>query len=107
MLSSSFLLPLHALPLLNAFLNSLSAVLLCGGYIAIRRRCVSLHKTCMLGLCDLDAVPHPPTSYPLPYRLKPSLAREHTAGLFHDPDFSHDSGSRDCASGIAHPDPEA
>jgi uncharacterized membrane protein YozB (DUF420 family) len=48
MLSSSSLLPLHALPLLNAILNSLSAVLLCSGYIAIRRRCVSLHKTCML-----------------------------------------------------------
>jgi uncharacterized membrane protein YozB (DUF420 family) len=48
MLSSSSLLPLHALPLLNAFLNSLSAVLLCSGYVAIRRRWVSLHKTCML-----------------------------------------------------------
>src|SRR6266853_2567820 len=48
MLSSSSLLPLHTLPLLNAVLNSLSAVLLCSGYIAIRRRCVSLHKTCML-----------------------------------------------------------
>ena len=48
MLSSSPLLPLHALPLLNAILNSLSAVLLCSGYIAIRRRRVSLHKTCML-----------------------------------------------------------
>src|SRR4029450_4933787 len=48
MLPSSSPLPLHALPLLNAFLNSLSAVLLCSGYIAIRRRCVSLHKACML-----------------------------------------------------------
>ena len=48
MLPSSSLLPLHALPLLNAFLNSLSAVLLCSGYIAIRHRRVSLHKTCML-----------------------------------------------------------
>ena len=48
MLSSSSLLPLHVLPLLNAFLNSLSAVLLCSGYVAIRRRWVSLHKTCML-----------------------------------------------------------
>src|SRR5918911_4974215 len=48
MFPSSPLLPLHALPLLNALLNSLSAVLLCSGYIAIRRRRVSLHKTCML-----------------------------------------------------------
>src|SRR5918911_4713334 len=48
MLSSFPLLPLHTLPLLNAILNSLSSVLLCSGYIAIRRRCVSLHKTCML-----------------------------------------------------------
>ena len=45
---STSLLPLHVLPLLNAFLNSLSAVLLCSGYIAIRYRCVALHKTCML-----------------------------------------------------------
>ena len=48
MFPSASLLPLHALPLLNAFLNSLSAVLMCSGYIAIRRHCVSLHKTCML-----------------------------------------------------------
>ena len=51
MLPSFSLLPLHALPLLNALLNSLSAILLCSGYIAIRRRCVSLHKTCMLTAC--------------------------------------------------------
>jgi len=48
MLPSASLLPLHALPLLNALLNSLSALLLCSGYIAIRRRCVVLHQTCML-----------------------------------------------------------
>jgi uncharacterized membrane protein YozB (DUF420 family) len=48
MLPSAFQLPLHALPLLNALLNSLCAVLLCSGYIAIRRRCVALHKACML-----------------------------------------------------------
>ena len=56
MLSSPSLLPLHALPLLNAILNSLSAVLLCSGYIAIRRRCVSLHKTCMLTACFTSAL---------------------------------------------------
>jgi putative membrane protein len=56
MLSSLSLLPLHALPLLNAILNSLSAVLLCSGYIAIRRRCVSLHKTCMLTACFTSAL---------------------------------------------------
>ena len=42
---------LTALPLLNAILNSLSAVLLCGGYIAIRRRRKAVHKTCMLTAC--------------------------------------------------------
>jgi uncharacterized membrane protein YozB (DUF420 family) len=42
---------LYALPLLNALLNSLSALLLCSGYIAIRRRAVSFHKTCMLAAC--------------------------------------------------------
>jgi putative membrane protein len=56
MLLSSSLLPLHVLPLLNAFLNSLSAVLLCSGYIAIRRRCVLLHKTCMLTACFTSAL---------------------------------------------------
>jgi uncharacterized membrane protein YozB (DUF420 family) len=56
MLPSSSLLPLHVLPLLNAFLNSLSAVLLCSGYIAIRRRCVLLHKTCMLTACFTSAL---------------------------------------------------
>ena len=56
MLPSSSLLPLHALPLLNAFLNSLSAVLLCSGYIAIRCRCVLLHKTCMLTACFTSAL---------------------------------------------------
>lgn len=48
---STSLLPLYALPLLNALLNSLSALLLCSGYIAIRRRAVSFHKTCMLAAC--------------------------------------------------------
>jgi uncharacterized membrane protein YozB (DUF420 family) len=51
MLPSPSLLPLHALPLVNALLNSLSALLLCCGYIAICRRAVSLHKTCMLAAC--------------------------------------------------------
>jgi len=31
-------------------------VLLCSGYIAIRRRCVSLHKTCMLTACFTSAL---------------------------------------------------
>lgn len=48
MLPFASLLPLQVLPLLNAMLNSLSAILLCSGYIAIRRRQVSIHKTCML-----------------------------------------------------------
>jgi uncharacterized membrane protein YozB (DUF420 family) len=50
------LLPLHTLPLLNALLNSLSAILLCCGYIAIRRRGVLLHKTCMLMACFTSAL---------------------------------------------------
>ena len=107
MLPSSSLLPLHALPLLNAFLNSLSAVLLCSGYIAIRRRCVSLHKTCMLTACatsTLFLISY--LTYHYHVGSKPFTGPgQHTAGLFHDPDFAHDSGSRDCAPGIAHPDP--
>jgi uncharacterized membrane protein YozB (DUF420 family) len=56
MFPSVSLLPLHTLPLLNALLNGLSAILLCSGYIAIRRRCVSLHKTCMLTACFTSAL---------------------------------------------------
>jgi uncharacterized membrane protein YozB (DUF420 family) len=36
------------LPTVNAVLNSTSAVLLIAGYIAVRSRRISLHKTCML-----------------------------------------------------------
>lgn len=42
---------LTTLPLLNAILNSLSAVLLGSGYVAIRRRRESVHKACMLAAC--------------------------------------------------------
>jgi len=56
MLPSPSLLPLHALPLLNAILNSLSAVLLCSGYVAIRCRRESVHKACMLAACVTSAL---------------------------------------------------
>ena len=39
------------LPLLNAILNGISALLLSSGYIAIRWQRVSLHKLCMLSAC--------------------------------------------------------
>jgi uncharacterized membrane protein YozB (DUF420 family) len=39
--------PLSALPALNATLNGASAVLLTSGYLAIRRRLVRVHRTCM------------------------------------------------------------
>jgi uncharacterized membrane protein YozB (DUF420 family) len=39
------------LPLLNAILNGISALLLSGGYIAIRCQRVSIHKSCMLSAC--------------------------------------------------------
>ena len=37
-----------ALPLLNACLNAISAVLLAAGWVFIRRKHVSAHKTCMV-----------------------------------------------------------
>ena len=40
--------PLAVLPVLNATLNSASAVLLASGYVLIRRRAVAAHKACML-----------------------------------------------------------
>ena len=43
------MIPLAALPTINAVLNATSAVLLSLGYVAIRRRAVRLHRGCMLG----------------------------------------------------------
>jgi len=42
---------LTTLPLLNAILNSLSAMLLSSGYVAIRCRRELVHKACMLAAC--------------------------------------------------------
>lgn len=42
---------LTTLPLLNAILNSISAVLLSSGYVAIRCQRESVHKACMLAAC--------------------------------------------------------
>lgn len=47
---------LTTLPLLNALLNSLSAVLLSTGYVAIRCGRIALHKACMLAACATSAL---------------------------------------------------
>lgn len=47
---------LTSLPLLNAVLNGISAVLLGSGYVAIRRRSVAWHKTFMLSACTTSAL---------------------------------------------------
>ncbi len=44
------------LPAVNAALNATSAVLLVAGYVAIRRRSIRLHKTCMLTALAVSAV---------------------------------------------------
>ena len=44
------------LPLVNACLNGLSAVLLMAGWFAIRRRAVGAHKACMLAATSTSAV---------------------------------------------------
>jgi putative membrane protein len=44
------------LPLLNAILNGISALLLSSGYVAIRCQHVTLHKTCMLSACVTSAL---------------------------------------------------
>jgi uncharacterized membrane protein YozB (DUF420 family) len=43
------LIPLRALPHLNACLNAASAVLLAAGFVSIRRGRVGAHRACMLG----------------------------------------------------------
>jgi putative membrane protein len=45
-----------ALPVLNAALNGTCAVLLVGGWLAIRRRRVTLHRACMLAACVVSAL---------------------------------------------------
>jgi uncharacterized membrane protein YozB (DUF420 family) len=45
------MLSLTTLPLLNAVLNGTSTVLLTCGYLAIRRRRIAMHRTCMLAAC--------------------------------------------------------
>ena len=44
------------LPAVNAVLNASSGLLLITGYLAIRRRAVRLHKTCMLSALGVSAV---------------------------------------------------
>jgi putative membrane protein len=44
------------LPLLNAILNATSAVLLSSGYVAIRRRRITVHKACMIAACVTSAL---------------------------------------------------
>jgi uncharacterized membrane protein YozB (DUF420 family) len=44
------------LPAVNAFLNATSAVLLVLGYVAVRRRQVTVHQTCMLAALVVSAL---------------------------------------------------
>jgi putative membrane protein len=45
-----------ALPALNALLNGASAVLLSGGWLAIRRRRIAAHRACMLGAFSVSVL---------------------------------------------------
>jgi protein SCO1/2/putative membrane protein len=49
-------LPLTKLPLVNAILNSASAMLLLAGFLLIRLRCVRSHMACMLAAVGVSAV---------------------------------------------------
>lgn len=50
------MIPLAQLPTLNAILNGLSAVLLIGGYVSIRRRKIQTHKKFMLAAFGTSCV---------------------------------------------------
>src|SRR5262245_758893 len=50
------MLALADLPILNAVLNTLSAILLSAGYRFIRRRQITAHKRCMLAACATSAL---------------------------------------------------
>ena len=45
-----------ALPIVNALLNTMSAVLLTSGFVFIRRRNVAAHRACMLGAFAVSVV---------------------------------------------------
>lgn len=45
-----------ALPIVNAFLNGTSAVLLSAGYLLIRRKRVTAHKICMLSAFGVSSL---------------------------------------------------
>ncbi len=48
--------PLSLLPTLNATLNGVSALLLTGGFLFIRRKNVTAHRACMLSACATSAL---------------------------------------------------
>ena len=50
------MLALADLPVLNAVLNAISAILLSAGYRFIRRRQITAHKRCMLAACATSAL---------------------------------------------------
>jgi putative membrane protein len=50
------MLALVDLPVLNAVLNAMSAILLSAGYRFIRRRQITAHKRCMLAACATSAL---------------------------------------------------
>lgn len=50
------MIPVSALPTVNATLNTASALLLATGYVFIRRRKVTAHKTCMVAAFLLSTV---------------------------------------------------
>ena len=50
------MLSLNQLPTLNAILNALSAILLLGGYVSIRRRKIETHKRFMLAAFSTSCV---------------------------------------------------
>jgi len=52
----ALMIPYHALPHLNAFLNGTSAVLLVAGYLCIRRENVKIHRSCMLAAVTTSLV---------------------------------------------------
>ncbi len=50
------MIPLAALPAVNATLNGASALLLLAGFLCIRRRLVAAHKACMASGCVVSAL---------------------------------------------------
>src|SRR5216684_1368810 len=88
---------------LNASLNGTSAILLAGGYVAIRSGKIAVHKAFMLGVCGLVGFSGFLSAVSLPRRpCRVSRAGMDSAGVFCAAHDAYHSRGGDCADDSGH-----